>query len=74
MNLLIPDEIVSRAEANASELRVALAIQLYSDNRIDHSDACRLAHLSEVDFSRELISRTISVQQYPKARPCRSAG
>ena len=50
MKIEIPDDIVYRAEASALELRVALAVQLYSDNRIDHRDACRLAGVSETVF------------------------
>ena len=78
MHLELPDEIVHRAEANAIDLRVALAVQLYADNRIDYADACRLAELSGEQFHRELILRQLSVQDYPP-RPAggmfhRSAG
>ena len=67
MRLEIPDDIVRRAEANASDLRLSLAIQLYVDNRIDHLSACRLAELSADGFNRELLSRQIGIQQYPQA-------
>ena len=65
MLLNLPDDIVRRAEASATDLRVALAIQLYVDNRIDYTDACRLAGQSADEMSRELIGRGIGVQQYP---------
>jgi predicted HTH domain antitoxin len=77
MQFEIPDDIVKRAETNGIELRIALAVQLYVDNRIDHADACRLANLPPTAFNRELLSRKIGVQQYPPAlgrRSKRSAG
>ena len=68
MNIEVPDDIVRRAEANATELKIALAVQLYSDNRLDYRDACRLAGVEEALFTQELLSRHIGVQQYPAAR------
>lgn len=65
MKLDVPDDIIRRAEATALELHIALAVQLYADNRIDFRDACRLAGLSDALFTRELLSRHISLQQYP---------
>jgi len=65
MKLNLPDDIVSRAEVNVADLRAALAVQLYADNRIDHADACLLAHMTPAAFNRELVDRAISVQQYP---------
>jgi len=72
MHVEVPDEIVRRAETNAAEMRIALAVQLYADNRIDHADACRLADLSARAFNRELLSRAIGVQQYPAISPPRA--
>ena len=72
MKLNLPDEILRRAEANAGDVRIALAIQLYADNRIDHADACRLCGLSSHAFNRELLLRTMSVQQYPQAETLRA--
>jgi len=63
----VPEDIRIRAEADEIDLRVALAIQLYVDNRIDYTDACTLSHLKTSQFSRELVSRGITVQQYPPA-------
>ena len=65
MNLKIPDDIVARAEAGGGELLLALAIQLYADNRIDHGDACRLAGVTRPDFNREIVTRGISIHLYP---------
>jgi len=77
MLLEIPDDLVRLAEANSTDLRTALAIQLYADNRLDHSDACRLAGISAMTFNRELLSRGISIHIYPPiplCDPCRKAG
>ena len=71
MQIEIPDAIVRRAEANAGEIRLALAIQLYADNRIDYADAQQLAGLTRAAFNGELLSRAISIQQYPVARDTR---
>ena len=68
MKIEVPDDIVFRAEACALELQIALAVQLYSDNRIDHRDACRLAGVSETSFNRELLCRHIGLQLYPAQR------
>lgn len=65
MKLEIPDDIAQRAEANEIDLRVALAVQLYADNRIDYTDAIRLAGLPVAVFNRELLARAMSIQQYP---------
>jgi len=67
MQFDVPDDIAHRAEANVLDLRLALAVQLYADNRIAYADACRLAELSPDAFSRELLARGLSVQQYPAA-------
>ena len=65
MLLDVPDDIVRKAETNRIDLGIALAVQLYVDNRIDYSDACRLSGLSSLAFSKELLQRDITVQQYP---------
>lgn len=74
MLIEVPDDIVRRAQVNEFDLKIALAVELYADNRIDHADACRLTGLSVDEFSRELMDRAICVHQYPspKARPARS--
>lgn len=77
MLLEVPDEILRRAEANATDMRVAMAVQLYADNRLDHADAVRLSGLSSRAFDRELVSRGLSLQQYRRLglrRARRSAG
>ena len=78
MQFSVPDDIANRAEANMLDLRIALAVQLYADNRIDYADACRLAELDPDAFNRELLARGLSVQQYPAvgkgSRTTRRAG
>lgn len=73
MRLSVPDDIVERAEAGAGELLLAMAIQLYADNRIDHADACRLAGLAAPVFNREIVTRGISIHIYPSAARLRLA-
>ena len=68
MHLHLPDDILRRAETGEADVRLAIAIQLYTDNRIDHDDACRLAGINRAEFTRELLHRAISVQQYPAGR------
>ena len=65
MKLNIPQDIVRRAEATQADIRIALAVQFYADNRIDHADACKLGKLSAAELNHELLARGITVQQYP---------
>jgi predicted HTH domain antitoxin len=66
MKLELPDDVVSRAEISARELRLALATQLYSEHRIDHDDACLLAGVLPGILNRELAELDISIIRYPK--------
>lgn len=63
----VPGDIALRAHANHADLRLAVAVQFYADNRIDRADACRLADLSSTDFNRELAGRGFGIHQYPSA-------
>ena len=76
MELKIPDDILQRGQLGEGDVRMALAVQLYADNRIDHVDACRLAGVSAGRFNRALIRLGLSIQQYPVGLmgPKRSAG
>ena len=65
MKLTVPDDIVRRGELSAADLRLALAVQLYADNRIDHADAHRLAGVSPTALTAELLRLGLSVQDYP---------
>ncbi len=76
MNLKLPNDIVARAELSEYDVRLALAIQFYADNRIDHADACRLAPLPPAEMDSALLRAGLSLQQYPVAHLSdhRSAG
>ena len=52
---------------------MAVAVEFYADNRIDHTDACRLANTSSERFNRELVRRGLGIQIYSPDRECRSA-
>ncbi len=65
MDITLPDDILRRAEANESDVRLAVAVQLYADNRIDHADACRLARTSTRQLNRALLRSGLGVQLYP---------
>jgi len=69
MNLAVPDDILRRGELSAADLRIALAVQLYADNRIDHADACRVAGVAPDRLNRELLRAGLGVQQYPAEYP-----
>jgi len=76
MKLEIPDDIVERGQLGATDVRLALAVQLYAENRLDHTDACRLAGVSARQFNQDLLRLGLGVQQYPVGRRSRrrSAG
>ena len=74
MQIDLSDDIMARAQANASDIRTAVAVTLYADNRIDHLDACRLSRLSPKQFNAELLERDLPIVQYPKSSmPTREA-
>lgn len=68
MKLNLPDDIVARGELSEYDVRLALAVQLYADNRIDHADACRLADVSPAALNSALLVAGLSLQQYPTRR------
>ncbi len=65
MKLELPDDILLGAETTTQELRIALAVQLYSDGRVDYCDACRLAGVNSEVLDRELADRDISIVRFP---------
>ena len=68
MKLNLPDDIIARGELSEYDIRLALAIQLYADNRIDHADACRLADIPPAALNAALLAAGLSLQQYPALR------
>ena len=71
MQLTFPDDIAQLAESSPGEMKMLLAIKLYEENRIDFATACRLADIDKALLSHELLSRGLSVQQYPPIRSYR---
>ncbi|RKY26362.1 MAG: hypothetical protein DRP83_04440 [Planctomycetota bacterium] len=71
MKLDLPDDILFSAEASSQELRLALALQLYSDSRVNYADACKLAEVAPGLFDRELARRDISVIRFPSVNTWR---
>ncbi len=67
MQLELPDEVINRIGASSDGLRMALAIQLYCDNRISHDDACLLSGVVPAWFNRELLQRGLNIQQFTPA-------
>ena len=73
MQFRIPDDIVIKAQANITDISMAVAIEFYADNRIDHADACRLANASVEQFNRELLRRGLGIQIYSPTQQRRPA-
>ncbi len=68
MHVEIPDEFLRKAQANAGDVLLAVAVQFYADNRIEYEDALCLAAVAPIELNRELVRRGISLQLYPNAR------
>ena len=62
MQVQIPDDIIVKAQANVTDVRLAIAVEFYADNRIDHADAKRLAAVTSEQFNRELLRRGLGIQ------------
>ena len=73
MQFRIPDDIVIKAQANITDISMAVAVEFYADNRIDHADACRLASASAERFNRELLRRGLGIQIYSPTHERRPA-
>ncbi len=76
MQIDLPDDIMFNAEVNAADIQLAIAVQLYADNRIDHGEAVRISGLTISSFNHELLARGITVQIYPPStlQAMRNAG
>jgi len=73
MQFRIPDDIVIKAQANLTDISMAVAVEFYADNRIDHADACRLADTTPERLNRELLRRGLGIQIYSPANQRRPA-
>jgi predicted HTH domain antitoxin len=65
MRLELPDDILRTAELTSLEVRLALAVQLYADRRIDFHQARRISGVSGEALNRELTRRDLCVLVYP---------
>jgi predicted HTH domain antitoxin len=72
MQLDISNEVIRDSQLGALDLYLALACQLYADNRLDYAQALSLSKAAADTFNRELLRLGICVQRYPK--PVREAG
>lgn len=61
MALIIPDEILSKAQLSADELLVDLACYLYDKKRMSMGQARQLASLDQISFQKELAKRSILI-------------
>lgn len=68
MHVEVPDELLRKAQANAGDVLLAVAVEFYADNRIEYEDALRLAAVAPIELNRELVRRGISLQLYPNAQ------
>ena len=68
MKLNLPADIVASAELSEYDVRLALAVQLYADNRIYRADACRLADVPPAALNFALLNAGLGLQQYPSNR------
>lgn len=74
MALDLPEHILQQAELSAPELRLALAIQLYMDRRLDYHEARAVAELPRAAWNHELSRRDLSVVVFPAPEPQRQVG
>ncbi len=61
MPLIISDDILSRANLSAEELRIELAVWLYSSHKFSFGQAKALSGLTHLDFQAALADRQISL-------------
>jgi predicted HTH domain antitoxin len=71
LHVELPMDVVHEAELTVGEARLALAIQLYADGRIDHAQARRVADVRAGVLDRALAARNLSVVVYPMIAPWR---
>lgn len=61
MNITIPDEILTSAHVSEDELRLELALVLYTGQRVTLGQAARVAGISQAALLREMGRRRIAV-------------
>lgn len=60
MALTIPEEVLETARMTEAELRVEIAVLLFTSEKLTLGQAARLAELDRVSFQHILASRKIS--------------
>lgn len=59
MSISIPDELLDSIRMSEAEVKIELAIALFSQGRVTLGQASKLAALSQLDFQRLLGGRKI---------------
>ncbi|MCX6595727.1 MAG: UPF0175 family protein [Acidobacteria bacterium] len=59
MAFVLSDEELEAAHISEAEARLALALQLFQDDRVTLARAAGIAGLHQMDFQRELAQRKI---------------
>ena len=58
-DLIIPAEVLQKADINPQELLIDLAVYLYDKERLSMGQARRLAGLDLISFQREMAKRDV---------------
>jgi predicted HTH domain antitoxin len=61
MSVVIPDEVLYKANMTASELKLELAVLLFEKKKLTLGQASRLAGVPQLQFQLVLASRQIPV-------------
>ncbi len=61
VDLVIPGQVLEQAQFSASDLRLEIAIYLYSNSRLTMGQARRLAGIDRISFQKELAKRNVSI-------------
>ena len=62
MSLLIPDELLKKAEISANELLIEIAIYLYDKGRLSFGQARTLSGLDHLLFQKEMSKRDVYIK------------
>ena len=61
MTISIPDDILSSAGLSEEEVRIELAVLLFSQDRITMGQACRIAGVDQLTFQLRLARMRIPI-------------
>lgn len=62
MGLIIPEEILKKAEISADELRIEIAVYLYDKEKLSFGQAKTLSNLDYIAFQKELSKRDVYIK------------